>query len=179
MKASRKTVTLQAPLHSQEDGGIDRLVALVLEDTPHMAGIICGILKSTGVTRIHQARTGADALHILANYPVHVAIIDDLEPPLDGLAVIREVRTASARLPNALPVILVTTKAEKSAVFAARDAGATEVLSKPFSAAQLITRVKSVLKNPRPFIKSEEFAGPDRRRRTKPVDEKKRNADLQ
>jgi len=39
--------------------------------------------------------------------------------------------------------------------------------------------VKSVLKNPRPFIKSEEFAGPDRRRRTKPVDEKKRNADLQ
>jgi len=78
-----------------------KLAVLVVEDAPHMAGLICGILKSIGVGSIHQARSGDTALQMLASNDIHIAIIDDLEPPLDGLAVVKTIRTAQADLPGA------------------------------------------------------------------------------
>lgn len=153
------------------------LAVLVVEDAAHMASLVCGILKSLGVGRIYEARNGDDALNKLASYPIDIALIDNLEPPLDGLAVVKTVRTAQSQLPKAVPVIYMTAKAHKSAVLAARDAGVTEVLSKPFSAAQLIARIDSVLKKPRSLVQSPDFVGPDRRRREKPPRERRRRAD--
>lgn len=154
------------------------LSILVVEDAAHMASLVCGVLKSMGVGKIYEARNGDAALNILAGYPVQVALIDDLEPPLDGLAVVRTLRSAQARFPADLPVIYLTNKASKSAVLAARDAGVTEVLCKPFSAAQLIVRIESVLKKPRSLVKSESFVGPDRRRREKAPSEDRRRASV-
>lgn len=150
------------------------LSILVVEDTAHMASLVCGILKSMGAGKIYEARNGDAALNILAHYPVQVALIDDLEPPLDGLSVVKTLRTAQARFPADLPVIYLTSKTSKSEVLTARDAGVTEVLSKPFSATQLIIRIESVLKKPRSLVKSEGFVGPDRRRREKTPDEDRR-----
>ncbi|HEX7776257.1 MAG TPA: response regulator [Parvibaculum sp.] len=147
-------------------GPYAKLAVLVVEDTPHMAGLICGILKSIGVGQIHQARTGEKALQMLAGHEIHIAIIDDLEPPLDGLAVVKTIRTAQADLPNAVPVVFVTERKLKSAIIEARDAGVTEILLKPFSAIQLIARLDAVLARPRPLVKSAGFVGPDRRRRS-------------
>jgi DNA-binding response OmpR family regulator len=153
------------------------LAMLVVEDAAHMASIVCGILKSMGVGKIYEARNGDDALNILAHYPVNVVLIDNLEPPLDGLAVVKTVRTAQSQFPKSVPVIYMTAVPNKSAVIAARDAGVTEVLSKPFSAAQLIARIESVLNKPRSLVQSEAFVGPDRRRKEKVPSERKRQAD--
>ncbi len=171
---------IPTPLRSPAASGKNpyaRLAVLVVEDAAHMAGLICGILKSLGVGHIYQARNGDDALHELANHQIHVAIIDDLEPPLDGPAVVKTVRTAQADLPNAVPVIFVTARTQKSAIVAARDAGVTEVLSKPFSAIQLIARLDAVLARPRPLVKSGGFVGPDRRRRVKDASVERRKSD--
>lgn len=153
-----------------------QLAVLVVEDAAHMAGLICGILKSLGIGPIYQARNGDDALHMLANHEIALAIIDDLEPPLDGPAVVKTVRTAQAELPNAVPVIFVTARKHKSAILAARDAGVTEILSKPFSAVQLIARLDAVLARPRPLVKAGGFVGPDRRRRVKDARVERRKA---
>ncbi|HEY4343979.1 MAG TPA: response regulator [Parvibaculum sp.] len=153
------------------------LAMLVVEDAAHMASLVCGILKSMGVGRIYEARNGDSALSILANYPVNVVLIDSLEPPLDGLAVVKTVRTAQAQFPKEVPVIYMTAQASKSSVVAARDAGVTEVLSKPFSATQLIARIESVLKKPRSLVESGSFVGPDRRRRENTPRERRRQSD--
>lgn len=153
------------------------LSVLLLEDSPHFAGLVCGILKSFGIGTIHSARDGEDALFILANHRVHLAVVDDLRPPLDGLTVVRTIRTAAAQLPNELPIIFVTETPSKSTVIAARDSGVTEVLSKPFSAAQLMARIASVIRKPRPLVRTEGFVGPDRRRRTKDTATKRREMD--
>lgn len=152
------------------------LSILVVEDAAHMASLVCGILKSMGVGKIYEARNGDAALNILAHYPIQVALIDDLEPPLDGLTVVKTLRSAQAQFPTDLPVIYLTGKTSKSAILKARDAGVTEVLSKPFSAAQLIVRIESVLKKPRSLVKSESFIGPDRRRREKEPSKDRRRA---
>jgi len=153
------------------------LAVLVLEDSPHLTGLVCGILKSFGVGTIYAARDGEDALFILANHRVHLAIVDDLKPPLDGLTVVRTIRTAASQLPNALPVIFVTETPHKSFIIAARDSGVTEILSRPFSATQLMTRISSILRHPRPLVRTEDFIGPDRRRRVKDIADKKRKMD--
>ncbi|MEN6542498.1 response regulator [Parvibaculum sp.] len=154
------------------------LSVLVLEDTPHLVGVVCGILKSFGVGKIHAARDAADALFILANQKISVAVIDELKPPHDGLSLVRTIRTAAAQLPNELPIIYLTEVPHQRVIIAARDAGVTEVLSKPFSASQLMTRISSAVKNPRALVRSERFVGPDRRRRTKEPTQRKRQADM-
>lgn len=150
---------------------------LVVEDTPHLAGIVCSILKSFGVDTIYPARTGEDALFVLANHRVQVAIVDDLKPPLDGHAVVKTLRSPDSGLPSSVPVIFITEKPFKDDILAARDSGANEVLSKPFSATQLMTRIESVLRKPRPIVQSVGFIGPDRRRQVKDTETKKRASD--
>jgi hypothetical protein len=49
-------------------------------------------------------------------------------------------------------------------VIKARDAGVTEFLAKPISAKALYNRILHIILNPRPFIKTETYFGPDRRR---------------
>jgi len=154
-----------------------KLNVLVVEDAGHMSGLICGILKSLGVGRISEARSGRDALDIMNFQAIDLVITDDLEPPMDGLAVAREIRKSKSPVVSTIPIIHITSKLQKSAIFTARDAGVTEVLSKPFSAAQMITRIESALANPRPIIKAQDFIGPDRRRKAKEPVERRRSAD--
>lgn len=154
-----------------------RLNVLVVEDATHMASLVCGILKSLGFGRIFEARNGADALDIMNSQAVDLILIDDLAPPMSGLSVVKEVRKSKSKVSRAVPMILLTSALNKSAIFEARDAGVTEILSKPFSAAQIITRIESVLSHPRDLIEAEGFAGPDRRRREKEAPEHRRQSD--
>jgi DNA-binding response OmpR family regulator len=59
---------------------------------------------------------------------------------------------------------MLTGHSEKKRVLEARDAGVTEFLAKPISAKALYQRILNVVVNPRPFIKTKTFFGPDRRR---------------
>lgn len=175
--SAKPPIRKQPSASSRKKFPFQDIAVLVVEDAPHLSGIICGILKSFGIATIYPARTGADALFILANHRVQVAIIDDLGPPLDGKSVIRELRSPDSGLPSEVPVIYVTGKPFKDDIFSARDAGANEVLSKPFSASQLMARIEAVLKKPRPIVRSVNFVGPDRRRQVKESGERRRAAD--
>lgn len=142
-----------------------QLGVLIVEDTLYMSTMLRGILNGLGIRNITSVRSGEDALAALMRGRVDLVVMDDLEPPLDGLSVVRAVRTAEEDKLNDIPVIYVTTKRERGAIIAARDAGVTEILSKPFSAQQLIDRIETVMTRPRAIVRSAAFTGPDRRRR--------------
>ena len=59
---------------------------------------------------------------------------------------------------------MLTGHSEKKRVVSARDAGITEFMAKPISAKALYQRILNVVANPRPFIKTKNYFGPDRRR---------------
>jgi DNA-binding response OmpR family regulator len=63
-----------------------------------------------------------------------------------------------------VPIIMLTGYSEKKCVIAARDAGITEFLAKPISAKALYQRILNVIANPRPFVRTKTYFGPDRRR---------------
>lgn len=150
---------------SIEPEKLAQLSILIVARMPHTVNLTRGILTSLGVHNIHCAHTGEEALRILAEYAIDAAFIDELEPPLDGLSVVRKVRTAHAHLPKAVPIIYLTASRERSSIIAARDAGVTEILSKPFSTGQMTERLEAVIKKPRQLVESVDFVGPDRRRR--------------
>ena len=64
-----------------------------------------------------------------------------------------------------VPIIMLTAYSNYEDVCATRDSGVTEYLVKPFSVRALADRILSVIDHPRPFVRSPDYFGPDRRRR--------------
>lgn len=141
-----------------------------------MASMLRIILNDLGVTKIWSARNGEDALAAFSRHKIDISIIDELEPPLDGLSIVRVLRTAETDELQRIPVIYMTTPRSKQEIIAARDAGVSEILSKPFSAAQFMARFEMILKKPRQMVRSQNFIGPDRRRRNASTPSDRRKA---
>src|SRR5262249_7441988 len=85
-------------------------------------------------------------------------------PIFDGLELTQMIRQPGANANPYVPIIMLTGHSEKKRVVASRDAGVTEFLAKPISAKSLYQRVLNVVANPRPFIKTKNYFGPDRAR---------------
>lgn len=142
------------------------LQLLLADDNQHMRAITATILNSAGFKRIREVRDGAEALDALREWPADLAIVDFNMAPLDGVEFTRLIRN-SADSPNPyLPIIMMTGHSEKSRVCEARDAGVTEFIVKPITAKAVLDRIHAVIYKPRPFVKSEVYFGPCRRRLT-------------
>ena len=89
-------------------------------------------------------------------------------PIFDGLELTQMIRQPGANTNPYVPIIMLTGHSEKKRVIAARDAGVTEFLAKPISAKGLYQRILNVVANPRPFIRTKTYFGPDRRRNANP-----------
>ena len=125
------------------------------------------VLKAMECKRVRFVSDGADAFSEIVNFPPDIAIID-YDMPLDGLSLLTKIRRAANSPDPTLPVIVMTSLTDLKRVRALRDSGASEVIAKPFNAAAVLSRVAALIDNPRTFIKTPTFIGPDRRRRTAP-----------
>jgi two-component system chemotaxis response regulator CheY len=148
--------------------GFESLRVLLADDNAHMRAIVGAVLKSIGVKHIHEARNGAEALSSLREYPADVALVDFRMEPIDGVEFTRLVRNAHDTKNPYLPIIMLTGYADRTRVVEARDAGVTELIVKPVTAAAVISRLNAVIFHPRPFVRTEAYFGPCRRRKAIP-----------
>jgi two-component system chemotaxis response regulator CheY len=93
-----------------------------------------------------------------------IVITDWAMPIFDGLELTQMIRQPGANANPYVAIIMLTGHSEKKRVTSARDARVTEFLAKPISAKGLYQRIVNVVANPRPFIKTKTYFGPDRRR---------------
>jgi DNA-binding response OmpR family regulator len=107
-------------------------------------------------------------LEAFTQYMPDIVLTDWAMPVFDGLELTQRIRQPGANANPYAPVIMLTGHSEKKRVVAARDAGVTEFLAKPISAKSLYQRILNVVVNPRPFIKTSGYFGPDRRRNANP-----------
>ena len=92
---------------------------------------------------VELAGDGEEALHRLAQPgSSDAAILDVLMPGIDGLEVCRRLRAAG----NAVPVLMLTARAEVDSRVAGLDAGADDYLPKPFALAELLARLRALLR---------------------------------
>ncbi|MBF0561264.1 MAG: response regulator [Alphaproteobacteria bacterium] len=153
---------------------LERLNFLIVDDNKHMRALVKTILHALGTKNVADAADGADAFKELRCFPADIIICDWNMSPLDGMDFVRLVRTGKDSPNPFVPIIMLTGHTEMSRVLEARDAGVHEFLAKPISAKGLYARIRSVIENPRPFIRTPSYFGPDRRRRQTPFKGKER-----
>ena len=138
---------------------------LVVDDQPAIREIVTHILRAAGARSIDYATDGASALDAVREKRPDIVIADVHMTGMDGLDFVRILRGASDSPNPYLPVIMLTAHTDAVRVAEARDAGVTEFASKPISAANLIQRINAVILKPRPFVRTDGYFGPCRRRR--------------
>ena len=144
----------------------NKLRFLVCDDNPHMRRILRTLLHSFGAREVYESEDGATALEMYTHYVPDIVITDWAMPIFDGLELAQMIRQPESKGNPYAPIIMLTGHSEKRRVTVARDAGVTEFLAKPISAKGLYQRILNVVANPRPFIKTKTYFGPDRRRNT-------------
>jgi two-component system chemotaxis response regulator CheY len=146
----------------------DLLKILLVDDNHHMRVLLGEILKAVGVRHIYEASDGAQGLQMMKNHSIDIIMTDLSMQPLDGIDFVRLLRRSPDSPNQRGPVIMITGHSTMSRVQEARNAGVNEFLAKPLTARGVIERIMQVVDNPRPFVKTADYFGPDRRRRADP-----------
>ena len=146
--------------------GFENLRVLLADDNTHMRSIVSAVLKSIGIKHIREAKNGAEALTALREWPADVAMVDFRMEPVNGVEFTKLVRYAKDSVNIYLPIIMLTGYADRARVLEARDSGVTELIVKPVTAQAVIARLNAVIFHPRPFVRTDAYFGPCRRRKS-------------
>ena len=150
------------------------LDVVIADDIERMRALLRGLLEALGVERIREAADGEAAFAAIRDRTPDLLITDFEMHPVNGAELIRRVRRHQDSPDRFLPIIMVTAYSDGDLLGVARDAGANEILRKPVSPAALLAHMAAVLDNPRPFIRTREYFGPERRRRADAVANERR-----
>ena len=115
---------------------MDKTLILVVEDDLPVQNLITVTLKAEGY-RFLTAQTGQAAVITAATHNPDIILLDLGLPDLDGVEVIRRVRSWSN-----VPIIVISARSEDPDKIDALDAGADDYLTKPFSVAELLARLR-------------------------------------
>lgn len=145
---------------------LSNLNVLIVDDYQPMRHILKNVLYALGIKNITDASSGAEGLKILETNEIDIVFSDNFMEPLNGIDFVRQIRAGYKGINAFTPVIMISGYSDLVHIMEARDAGINEFLAKPVSAKLVYLRICSVIENPRSFVNSEEFFGPDRRRRS-------------
>lgn len=114
---------------------------LVVDDDGYIRELVKVFLQNEGLEVI-EATDGVDALSKLAAEKVGMVVMDIMMPNMDGWTLCEEIRSFDTDL----PILMLTAKGETSQKVKGFQLGTDDYLVKPFEPAELIVRVKSILK---------------------------------
>ncbi|MBO4862118.1 MAG: response regulator transcription factor [Firmicutes bacterium] len=115
-------------------------VVLVIEDDVPVRNLIVTTLK-THEYRFLTAKDGAEAIMMASSHNPDVVFLDLGLPDMDGIDVIRQIRSWSN-----MPIIVISARSEDTDKIEALDAGADDYLTKPFSVEELLARLRVTLR---------------------------------
>ncbi|NRD77115.1 response regulator transcription factor [Bacillus sp. BRMEA1] len=115
---------------------------LIVDDDPHIRELIGVFLSAEGMSTL-EAADGEEALVKMESEKVDLIILDIMMPKMDGWEFCREVRTYYS---ETLPILMLTAKGETNQKVKGFDMGTDDYMVKPFAAAELVARVKALLK---------------------------------
>ena len=118
------------------------LKVLLVDDQLSMRALARTALQQIGITNIDDASDGEEAFRALVQKPVHLVISDFNMPKLDGLGLLRAIR--SHEPVRGIAFIMLTGRADKELVQRAMQFGVNNYIVKPFTAAQLKEKIEEV-----------------------------------
>ncbi|ODT78195.1 MAG: hypothetical protein ABS76_24605 [Pelagibacterium sp. SCN 64-44] len=142
---------------------------LIIDPQPNMATLVGAMLRSLGRRDIRDASDASQAMMELNRRAFEVIIIDDNVRNPDAVELVRRIRANKECQNRFSPIIMMAAAPGAARIAAARDAGVTEFLRKPFAANHLKARLDTIEASPRGFIEADSYNGPDRRRRKRDI----------
>ncbi len=118
---------------------IDKTKVLIVDDYKTMLRIIANILRQLGFQHIEEATDGKSAIEKLRSTTYDLIISDWNMEPMSGLDLLKEIRR-DIRM-KTLPFIMITAESKTENVMAAKNAGVTDYILKPFNANTLKTKI--------------------------------------
>lgn len=139
------------------------IYVLIVDDNRQMRVLARSLLRAAGVNKLIDAQNSQEALAALRRFPIDLVLLDWKMAPVNGLELTHQIRNGPDSPNPYVPILMMTAHTESSRVAAARDAGVTGFLRKPISARTLFDRLQNALLDPRVFVRTGDFFGPDRR----------------
>ena len=130
-----------------------------------MLQLVKTVLQSFGVGTVITAIDGEEAFHKFCDTNPDLVITDWMMTPVNGIELSNKIRREKDSPNPYVPILLMTGFSETTRVLEARDEGITELMVKPFNTRDLYRRLHRIIEQPRQFVRSNDFFGPDRRRK--------------
>ena len=138
----------------------DDLSILLVDDSETMSRMVAGVLRALGSGKVLTAANGLEALDIFKTDTVDLVITDWRMQPMDGLELVRRMRSGQERADRFVPIIMMTAYTEPERVTDALAAGVSDILAKPITVSLLCKRLTRLIEQPRPFVKTDTYFGP-------------------
>ena len=122
---------------------------LLAEDEDALATLLAYNLEKEGYD-VARAADGEEALMMVQETPPDLLVLDWMMPNLSGMEVCRRLRAAKPT--RALPILMLTARSDESDKVRGLDTGADDYLTKPFAMAELMARVRSLLRRAQPHL---------------------------
>ena len=113
---------------------------LIVDDEPRYLRLLEANLRTEGY-EVVTAQDGQQAVDVFSGQPIDLILLDIMMPRLDGFGATQRIREFSS-----VPIIILTAKGEEQDRVRGLDLGADDYLVKPFSATELLARVRAVLR---------------------------------
>jgi CheY-like chemotaxis protein len=136
---------------------------LIVDPQPERAKMLGELMRDLCRADIWSAPSVAKALKLAAKVDAQLIFCELGGDKVDGIALTRKLRRSDLACRQA-PVVLVAHHATTEHRLAARDAGAHELLHRPFTLKDLTRRVEAAVVYPRDWVEAVDYVGPDRRR---------------
>jgi len=139
------------------------LAILVADPSSYIAMLVHSMLRGFGANKVQDVRSSIGVLQVLTEQRIDLLICDMRLPPHGGLQLTRAIRGKRDNENRTVPILMMSADARENTIKQARDAGANMVIAKPISPASLYDRLSWIAFNPRKFIDTANYFGPDRR----------------
>ena len=139
------------------------LVILIADRSQYITRIAHSMLRGFGANKILQVSKTFGVLEALTDQKIDILLCDAALPPHGGLSLTHAVRNNIANENRTLPILIMTSNTSEHTIKQARDVGANMVIAKPMSPSSLYDRLAWIAFNPRQFVDSKTYFGPDRR----------------
>jgi two-component system chemotaxis response regulator CheY len=139
------------------------LVILVADPSPYISMLIHSMLRAFGSNKVLEVRGCNDVLQTLSGQKIDILICDVRLPPHGGLSLTRAIRGKADNENRTIPIMIMSSDSRETTIKRARDVGANMVIAKPISPASLYDRLSWIAFNPRKFVDTPTYFGPDRR----------------
>lgn len=115
---------------------------LLVDDSQVMRRIMIGALKQSGTDDVVEAANGREAVNVVAkDDTIGLVLMDWNMPEMTGIEALKKIRAGG----NKVPIIMVTTEAEKAKVLEAIKSGANDYLAKPFGPKEIQEKLAKFL----------------------------------